>query len=282
MGTLDYEDNITDIDLDVPLGGTVDLSFDDYDFDEEGVYDLLFDIPLNIPPDYDMNPNNNQKAVFVGADGTPPVSSHTMVPDTPDGDNGWHVSDIEVTVEAYDPEIGCGNPGSEVNRIMYKIGTGSWISIPGDYGTFTIDVDGENLQIQYYAVDNVGNEETTHSFNVDMDQTVPEIEEVQWEAFKEGGVWMVRFTCNATDAMSGMDRVEMFINEGHHETVVSPGPGYEFIITWSPTFETCTFKWEHYDEAGWHTDDTIEGGDITSYPHAVPNSQQQQQQPLGA
>ena len=212
-------------------------------------------------------------------DDTPPVSMHTLVPAAPDGDNGWYVSDVEVTVDAADPSIGCDVAGSGVKEINYKIGSGSWQTIAGDHGTFTIDTDDENLAIEYYSVDNVGNEEAHNSFQIDMDQTVADIEEVTWEAFQDPpvyGLWYVTFTCDAVDATSGMDRVEMFINDGFHEEVVGVGPTYEFTIEWSAAFESVTFYWYHYDVAGNVIVEDMPGSDPESYA----NYQQQQSNPI--
>ena len=276
-GTLVYEDNISDIDLDVPLGGTETLNFDSYNFATEGLYGIFF----SIPDEGDDYPGNNEELLGIGADDTPPVSNHVLVPAAPNGDNGWYVSDVEVTLSAGDPEIGCEIAGSGVKEINYKIGGGSWQTLPGEEGgTFIIDVDDENLAIEYYSVDDVGNEESPHnSFQINMDQTVADIEEVTWEAFQDPpiyGLWYVTFTCDAVDETSGMDRVEMFINDGHHETITGAGPIYEFTIEWSEAFKSCTFYWYHYDVAGNVIVEDMPGSDPESYA----NYQQQQSNPI--
>jgi len=275
VGTLVYEDNISDIDLDVPLGGTETLNFDNYNFATEGFYGLF----LNMSDDDDDYPKNNVFDLGIGADDTPPVSNHALDPAAPNGDNGWYVSDVEVTLSAADPSIGCEVAGSQVKEIKYKIGTGSWQTISGAGGTFIIDVDNENLAIEYYSVDNVGNEESHHTFEIDMDQTVADIEEVAWESFQDPpiyGLWYVTFTCDATDATSGMDRVEMFINDGFHEEIVGAGPIYEFTIEWSAAFKSCTFWFYHYDVAGNVIADDLPGDEPVSYA----NYQQQQSNPV--
>ena len=84
-----------------------------------------------------------------------------------------------------------------------------------------------------------------------MDQTIPDIEEVAWEAVEvEMGDWHVIFTCTAEDDTASMDRVEMFINDGFHAEVVGEGPTYEFDIQWSSAFESVVFWFYHYDDAG--------------------------------
>jgi len=156
-------------------------------------------------------------------DTTPPVSTHYVDPATPNGDNGWYVNDVEVTLDATDDMSG-------VKEIRYRIGGGSWQTISGHHGTFMIDEDGDDIPIEYYAIDNAGNEEDINSFTIDMDQTEPDIEYVLWEYYKEDGITYVRLTCDAVDATSGMDRVEMYIDDEHYETIEGSGPIYEFII----------------------------------------------------
>ena len=269
-GTLVYEDNISDIDLDVPLGGNETLNFDDYNFAVEGAYCLF----LNLPDDDDDYTKNNEFVLGIGADGTPPNSTYYLDPPAPDGENGWYVSDVEVTICATDPEIGCGHPGSGVKGLYIRTGGGSWQFFPGDCITFIIDTDSGAPPIEYYAIDNVGNEESINSFTIDMDQTVPDIEEVTWEAFQDPpiyGLWYVTFTCDATDATSGMDRVEMFINDGFCEEIVGGGPTYEFTIEWSSILETVTFWFYHYDVAGNVIADDLPGDE----PQSHANYQQQ-------
>jgi len=266
-GTLVYEDNISDIDIDVPLGGTETLNFDSYNFAIEGVYGLF----LNLPDDDDDYPGNNNARLGIGVDDTPPDTDHAIVPATPDGDNGYYVSDITVTLDASDPTIGCETDGSGVKEMKYTI-NGDPGTIPGDHGTFVIHDDGNGILVEYWAIDQVGNAEAKNSFIVDMDQTVPDMEEVAWETYKEGGDWYCKFTCTATDDTASMDRVEMFINDGHHETVIGEGPTFEFVIEWSSGFKSVIFWFYHYDDAGNMIEDDL-AGDI---PESYANYQQSQ------
>jgi len=272
-GTLVYEDNIIDIDLEEPLGGTEYLEFDDYNFSMEGIYRLS----LNMPDEDDDKPRNNKKSVRIDVDDTLPYSTHEFDPRNPDGENGWYVTDVEVTLSASDPYS--NEVSSGVNFMKYKIGDGSWQTISGDRGTFILNEDGDNLQIQYYAVDNVGNQESTNSFTIDMDQTPPDIEEVEWEAFRDPpifGEWYVTFTCDAVDETSGMDRVEMYINDGVYKVIEGDGPTYKFTIQWSSILKTVVFTFEHYDRAGNVIADDLPGDDVVS----LAQYQQQQSNPV--
>jgi hypothetical protein len=271
-GTIVYEDTIENIDIEEPLTGTYPLTFSDYTFAEEGPYEIIFEIV----DDNDDSLGNNDLSWGVGVDDTAPVSYAPLFsPEDPDGEAGWYISDLTITLSAYDPQIGCDTEGVGVKEIRYTVDGDSGV-IAGAIGTFDITEDGDDILVEYWAIDWLGNTESKHSFTVDMDQTIPEIDEdgVHWEAFQPEplGDWFVRFWTNATDATSGMDRVVMYINEGVHEVNESPdGARYDFVIMWSTAFETCTFKWEHYDVAGWHKDDEIPGNEPYTNTYSANN-----------
>jgi len=268
-GTLVYEDNETGISLN-PLGDTQTVDFDSYNFVDQGVYGLEIDFPLGI----DGYTDNNHKRLGIGCDGTEPTSTHTLDPLYPDGLNDWYVSDVEVTLDAED---GTEDWQSGVKEIKYRINGGTIQTISGDHGSFMLTDDGDDIEVEYWAIDNVDNEESPHNtFTVDIDQTEPEID-AAWEAYQEGLRWYVRFTITATDATSGMERVEMWINLGIHETVTGTGPTYEFVIQWSSVFKTVTFKFVAYDLAGHSDYDEILGGNITAYPYPSVKSQSSSQ-----
>ncbi len=270
-GTIIYEDNITDIDIPTPLNGSKELNFKDFNFADEGLYQLI----INISDDNDDNKENNIFPLGIGVDDTPPKSRHAINPPDPTGDNGWYVSDVEITLTAYDPNLpgDCDADGSGVNRIEYRIEGGSWRTLLGREGTFTFGDDGDDVLIEYRAIDNVGNEEDIKSFTIDMDQTSPVAEEITWEAYKKCGLWYVDLTASAVDIPSGMNRVEFFINKGHFTTIEGSGPTYVFTIQWSLDFPKLSLYFYHYDNAG---------NVIMVYfdPHhveAVPQPQTQQQ-----
>ena len=243
-GTLLYEDNITDIDLDTPLEGTELLNFDNYNFLKEGRYGLF----LNLPDDNDDSPNNNYIAWGIGVDETNPVSTHALYPATPDGKNGWYVSDIEVTLIAYDP-FG-HRVASGVREIKYIIDGGPIQTITGDHGTFVVYNDKDNISIEYWAIDNVGNEESHHTFTIDMDQTDPLVDlTYEWTEGPKPDSWWMIFTASASDATSGMDRVEFYLNDLLQDTVTGPGPTYSWKFLYSGGLH-ITIKAEGYDVAG--------------------------------
>ncbi len=171
-----------------------------------------------------INPSTGKNLSF--DDETPPVTTHSLNPPEPDGENGWYVSNVTVTLNATDNESG-------VDRIEYRIEGGYWLTIPGDNGTFIFGNDGDDVLIEYRGVDKVGNIESTNSFTIDMDQTPPVAGEIAWEAYKVGGIWYLQLTASAVDATSVIDRVECLIEDGQSVTFVGAGP---VIIQWSETF----------------------------------------------
>jgi len=221
-----FDENITNIDLDEPLGGTYDLEFGDFNFLLEGRYGLLLDMPA---PNDDA-PKNNKKRWGIGVDGTNPVSSHELCPPNPDGDDGWYVDDVEVILTAYDPVS--KDVSSGVAEIKYRINGGPVETLLGYGGTFllTQEHDGEDVEVEYWAIDNVGNEESPpNRFTIDMDQTDPVVE-LTYEVTGGNPLvgWTLLFTATASDVTSGIDRVEFFFNGVWQETIVGSGPEFKW------------------------------------------------------
>ena len=251
-----YEANYTDFDLE-PLGGQETATFGSYNFVDHGVYQLTIALPL-ITDDY---PNNNLEKLGIGVDDTPPTSTHTIIPAVPDGEHGWYVSDVTVEFETND---GTEDWQSGVDRIEYRINGGDVKT--GDSVTLTDD---GSFDVEYRAVDNVGNEEAWNAvITINIDQTIPTVD-LKWEA--SGGImgWTVTFTATCSDDTSGMNRVEFFI-EGAPQFTDDAEP-YEWIIDWSESFEGVWFYAYAYDDAGNENVDSIWGGDIDSVP--APHSQ---------
>ena len=245
-GTKVYEDNITNINLDEPLNGTELLLFDDFTFADEGVYGLYLDFPLEID-DYQRN---NLERLIIAIDDTNPYSwVEDKDPPEPDGENGWYVSDVTITICAEDPDIQEGIPGSGVCG-FYVSTNGETNFYPGDCITFVITEDGDNF-VEYCAVDCAGNVESPkNTFTIDIDQTVPEISLTydivggnKWQG------WDFEFTATATDAMSGMDRVEFYLNNLIQETIEGSGPEFVWTIKYNP-LPRAIFKTIAYDQAG--------------------------------
>jgi hypothetical protein len=247
-GTLVYEDNITDIDLIEPWGGEEILEFDDNTFAMEGVYRLFLDMPYE---NDDYPRNNDDRNLRIDVDGTPPVSwIEEMDPSEPDGENGWYISGLGGTICAEDPEIQPGIHGSGVHGIYVRINGGSSQFFTGKCITFLIVEDGGDILIEYWAIDNAGNEESPHSFTIDMDVIDPTID-LTYEVISGNPIqgWTLLFTATATDDTSGMDRIEFFLNGLWQKTIMGSGPEYHWSFIYHGGLNIVVTAWG-FDKAG--------------------------------
>jgi hypothetical protein len=248
---------LTGIDILEPLTGEEELDFGDYTFVDEGFYALF----IELVDDDDDDLGNNFFAYGIGVDDTAPSSGHSLTPEDPDGLNGWYINDVEVSVVATDPSIGCDRDGSGIDYIAYEI-NGVPGQVPGDSGTFPITTDGKDVHVEYWAVDMVGNAEARNEFYIDMDQTPPVIDlTYEWEG--SSPPWMFHFIANATDATSGMERVEFYLNEGLEKIITGPGPEYIFSLPYIPP-PYALWTAIGFDFAGLQASDFVENPEQTT------------------
>ena len=151
-------------------------------------------------------------------DTTPPVTTCTLDPPEPNGNNSWYVSDVEVTLNATDDMSG-------VNRTEYRIMGGTIYTYTKPFNV----TDEGALTVEYRSIDYAGNVEDWKSVEFKIDQTKPHID-LTWEAYKEDGIWYVIFTAWCDDATSGMERVEFYLNDVLQFTDTSMP--YEYIVEW--------------------------------------------------
>jgi hypothetical protein len=189
-------------------------------------------------------------------DTTPPVTTYSLDPSEPDGWNGWYVSDVTIMLESTDDVSG-------VKEIRYCIDGWSEHVIPGDSGSFILHGDGDDILVEYWAVDNAGNVETKNELELDIDRTVPEITLTYEHNGKWWEDWVFKFTATATDAMSGMDCVEFYANNELQEIVTGPGPTYTWTIKYLPTCKLL-IRATGYDKAGLSESDEVYDPKISS------------------
>ena len=159
-------------------------------------------------------------------DTTPPVTTCTLDPPEPNGNNSWYISDVNVTLNATDDISG-------VKEIRISICGDPEIVIPGNYVHFFFDEDCKDYYVDYWAIDNAGNAESKNRFYINIDKTAPEITFYYYIDF----IYFYRgiryyFIAEAEDSTSGMDRVEFYTDDVHQKTVQGPGP--EYILIWKP------------------------------------------------
>ncbi len=92
-----------------------------------------------------------------------PTTVATFNPSTPDGDNGWYLGTVEVTLTASDPD--------GINYTMYRVGNTAWQTYTGP---FNVSTDGVNI-VEFYSVDNEGTVEETKSTTVKIDTEAPAV-----------------------------------------------------------------------------------------------------------
>ena len=153
---------------------------------------------------------------------TPPVTTCTLNPPEPNGNNNWYVSDVEVTLNATDDMSG-------VNVTQFRVDGGS---IQTYTESFNVTADGVHT-VEYRSVDYAGNIEDWKSVEFAIDQTPPTID-ITWELYCENGTWYLTIGVICDDATSRIDRLEFFIN-GVLE-FVDITPPFKMVWTIAPKY----------------------------------------------
>jgi hypothetical protein len=122
----------------------------------EGVYELYV-----LATDHMKNIDGEHYRIQVG--GGQPQTTCVTDPASPNGQNGWFVSDVTVTLEAYD-EI------SGVSHTLYRLDNGDWTTYTGP---FVVSEGAHTLE--YYSVDNAGNAERVNTRDLNVDLYAPDI-----------------------------------------------------------------------------------------------------------
>jgi hypothetical protein len=157
-------------------------------------------------------------------DTTPPVTTISFIPPEPSGQNGWYVYDVTVILNASDNDSG-------VNVTKYRIDKSTWKNYTEP---FILSMEGRDIQIEYFSMDNAGNIESVKNATIDIDKTTPIISSFTY-TWGGGNPWYtVNFTLCATasDDISGLNRAEFYIlntstwNMELKGVITGPGPIY--------------------------------------------------------
>ncbi|MEM3728576.1 MAG: NosD domain-containing protein [Candidatus Bathyarchaeia archaeon] len=169
-------------------------------------------------------------------DETPPITSH-------DYDNLWHTSDFIVTLTAVDDRSG-------VKETFYKINNGPTMSVSSNgHPRFTME--SANNTLEYWSVDNMGNEEQHKFLNgIKLDKTPPSISII---APLDGTVFSestIIFNVSASDHISGVSKVELYIDGQLRGDMYYDGTQYTLTV---PSITEGSHIWyaKAYDNAGW-------------------------------
>jgi len=174
---------------------------------------------------------------------TPPITNYFLDPSEPDGLGDYYVSNVTITLIATDE--------SGINKTFYRINSEEWLIYNT---TFVLFEDGNDILVEFYSIDNVGNIEEVKSFTVNIDQTPPKFTPFIWDIENNNGSWLITFDFKAIDDTSGIDRIELYINEGLWATITDEGPTYTFQMEWSDAFSTVVFTFVIYNGAGLFTE----------------------------
>jgi len=141
-------------------------------------------------------------------DVAPPQTIYSLSPSSPDGNNGWYVSNVTVTLNANDNISG-------VNKTKYKIDNGNWKKYNG---AFVLSGEGEHT-IHYYSIDNASNEEETKTITIKIDETKPtttySLNPSSPDGDNEWYVSNVTVTLTANDGISGVNITKYKIDNGN-------------------------------------------------------------------
>ena len=187
-----------------------------------------------------------------------PYTTISLDPPEPDGECGWYISDVKVTLNATDELSG-------VREICYRTVEGEWKVQDGDFLAFTLDYDClDDGLIKYYAIDNAGIREETKKVEFDIDQQPPEIKynvTVVIEGFISK-IYVVTISTLYFDNCSGIERIDFFINDELQETIPGSGPEYIWTFRYNRRIPKLFYKIRIYDFAGHYSDIIINSSDI--------------------
>ena len=129
-------------------------------------------------------------------DSTSPTTVHAY-------DDLWHTIDFEINLTANDDLSG-------IAETYYQINNGP-IKTVSTNGQPLITTEGSNNTLEYWSVDNAGNEESHHILTgIKLDKTVPNIEVPSREPARDvQRLQPVKISVNVTDALSGVKNVTL-------------------------------------------------------------------------
>lgn len=168
-------------------------------------------------------------------------------------DGLWHTADLTVNLAAVD-DLG------DVAETYYKINDNPTQNLT-THGQPRITTEGANNTLEYWSLDNAGNEELPHKTltRIKIDKTYPTIETPS--RTPEGDVLPdqpVKVSVNVTDATSGLENVTLHYTINNGTTWEEPKPMnyststslYEVTIRAQPAETWVRFKIVVYDYAG--------------------------------
>ncbi len=103
----------------------------------------------------------NKKSLTIKIDKTSPITNYSIDPSSPNGKNGWYVSNVTIKLFSSDGESG-------VEKIMYKVDDGNWMEYKKP-----VKINNGVHKIKFYSIDYAGNEEDINEINIKIDKNKP-------------------------------------------------------------------------------------------------------------
>jgi len=166
-------------------------------------YYQFYSIAVNI---YGITENPPGTAdASTGLDTIKPVTTVALNPVTPNGQQGWYMSAVTVTLSATDGLSG-------VESKWYKIDAGVWNLYTAPV---TVSSNGEHT-VQYYSIDHAGNQEIASSIAFKIDTAAPTTTHTLQGLLGSQGWYVtnVTVTLSASDATSGVNYTKYKLNNG--------------------------------------------------------------------
>ncbi|MEM4345132.1 MAG: PxKF domain-containing protein [Candidatus Nitrosocaldus sp.] len=144
---------------------------------------------------------NSSVSVTIKRDATPPTLTKTLSGTS--GNNGWYVSDVEVTLTGSDATSGLAS-------IEYSFDGTNWTNYSGP---FTITAEGTTT-LYHRATDNAGNTYVLPSQQIKIDKTAPTVTATPDRSADHNGWYNapLTITFSGTDATSGIDSCDSPVN----------------------------------------------------------------------
>ncbi|RCV64564.1 hypothetical protein C5S53_08200 [Methanophagales archaeon] len=191
------------------------------------------------PTNWDLYPEALYSFHFC-YDNTPPVT--TKIVGTPKYDS-YVTSSTPITLSATDP----GPCSSGVDKTYYRINGGGGIVYTGPFTLF----DECSHTIDYYSVDNVGNEETIHSQTLYVDNSAPITTKIvgtpKYDSYVTSSTPITLSASDLGTCASGVDKIYYRINSGGG--IVYTGP---FTL-----FDECSHTIDYYSVDNVGNEETI-------------------------
>ncbi|MBU0498180.1 MAG: hypothetical protein KKC68_04795, partial [Candidatus Thermoplasmatota archaeon] len=167
-------------------------------------------------------------------DTVPPISTHTIDPQTPNGANGWYKSQVNITISVTDDRSGPA-------RTFYSLNNGNtWNNYSGTSWPFTISLEDGQYQLLYYSIDRAGNPEEINGPYTIMIDTIPP--EFMYESFPINilGIYIITLNFGMTkDQGSGLWQASYYLNQQLH---------HQNDLTWWPGQYICPIIWPYFGQ----------------------------------